>query len=68
MQKECILGLGADGLWSWDFLWNLSGIGILVQLRCYADYLSRIFYLKAKIGIITLSMSEYDDVRILDKE
>ena len=68
MQKECILGLGADGLRSWDFLWNLSGIGILVQLRCYADYLSRIFYLKAKIGGITLSGGEYDDVRILDKE
>ena len=68
MQKECILGLGVDGLRSWDFLWNLSGIGILVQLRCDPDHLGRIFYFKAKIGVITLSGGEYDDVRILDKE
>ena len=68
MQKECILGLGADGLRSWDFFWNLSGIGILVQLRCDPDNLGRIFYLKAKVGVITLSVAEYDDVRILDKE
>ena len=68
MQKECILGLGADGLRSWNFLWNLSGIGILVQLWRYADYLGRIFHFKKKIGVITLSGGEYDDVRILDKE
>ena len=68
MQKECLLGLGADGVWSWDFLWYLSGVWILVQLWCDPDNLGRIFYFKAKIGVITLSMCEYDDVRILDKE
>ena len=68
MQKECLLGLGAHGFWSWGLLWNLFGIRFLVQLRCDPDNLGRIFYLKAKIGVITLSGGEYDDVRILDKE
>ena len=68
MQKECVLGLGADGLRPWDFLWNLSGVGILVQLRGYADHLGGIFYPAAKMTVITLSMDEYAYVRILDKE
>ena len=68
MQKEYILGLGADRLWSWDFLWNLSGVGILVQLWVYADHLSGIFYPAAKMTVITLSGAEYAYVRILDKE
>ena len=68
MQKECLLGLGADGVWSWNFLWYLSGVWILVQLRGHADNLGRIFYAKTKINDITLSSAEYDDVRILDKE
>ena len=68
MQKECILGLGADGFWPWNFLWNLSGVRILVQLRCDADYLSGIFYPAAQMNVITLSRGEYDSMRILDKE
>ena len=68
MQKECVLGLGADGLRPWNFLWNLSGVWILVQLRCHADHLGRIFYTAAKMTVITLSMDEYAYVRILDKE
>ena len=68
MQKECLLGLGADGLWPWDLFWNLSGVRLLVQLRGYADHLGRIFYPAAKMNVITLSCSEYAYVRILDKE
>ena len=68
MQKECVLGLGADGLWSWNFLWNLSGVGILVQLWCHVDHLGWIFYSAAKMTVITLSGAEYAYVRILDKE
>ena len=68
MQKECILGLGADGIRSWDFLWNLSGVRILVQLRCHADYFGGIFYSAAEMKVITLSRGEYASMRILDKE
>ena len=68
MQKECLLGLGADGLWSWCLLWNLFGIRFLVQLRCHADHLGGIFYAEEKMTVITLSGAEYAYVRILDKE
>ena len=68
MQKECLLGLGAHGFWSWGLLWNLFGIRFLVQLRCHADHLSGIFYPAEEMNVITLSDAEYAYVRILDKE
>ena len=68
MQKECLLGVGTDGLRPWDLLWNLSGIRFLVQLRRHADHFGGIFYLAAEMTVITLSSSEYAYVRILDKE
>ena len=68
MQKKCVLGLGADGLRPWGFHWNMPGIGILVQLWCHADHLGGIFYPAAKMNVISLSMDEYANVRILDKE